>query len=44
MLGRTLRRLSKESQDKIADSSGVASEMLRAAQTVQANTYENTAT
>ena len=44
MLGRTLRRLSKESQDKIADSSGVASEMLRAAQTVQANTYENTVT
>ena len=42
MLGRTLRRLSKESQDKIADSSGVASEMLRASQTVQANTYENT--
>ncbi len=42
MLGRTLRRLSKESQDKIADSSGVASEMLRAAQTVQANTYEST--
>ena len=40
MLGRTLRRLSRESQDKIADSSGVAAEMLRAAQTVQANTYE----
>ena len=44
MLGRTLRRLSRESQDKIADSSGVAAEMLRAAQTVQANTYENSIT
>ncbi len=39
-LGRKLRSLSRSSQDKLADSSGVASEILLAAQTVQANTHE----
>lgn len=40
-LGRKLRVLSRESQDKIAESSAQASEMLQAAQTVQAYTHEN---
>ncbi|MEO0386691.1 MAG: ABC transporter transmembrane domain-containing protein [Pseudomonadota bacterium] len=39
-LGRKLRLLSRESQDKIAASSGQASETLLAAQTVQAYTHE----
>ena len=39
-LGSKLRKLSRTSQDKIADTSGVASELLIAAQTVQANTHE----
>ena len=39
-LGRRLRTLSRESQDKIAESSGEASETLLAAQTVQAYTHE----
>ena len=39
-LGSKLRKLSRSSQDKIADTSGVASELLIAAQTVQANTHE----
>ncbi|MEO0911795.1 MAG: ABC transporter transmembrane domain-containing protein [Pseudomonadota bacterium] len=39
-LGRRLRVLSRESQDKIAASSGRASETLLAAQTVQAYTHE----
>ena len=39
-LGRRLRALSRESQDRIADSSGQASETLLAAQTVQAFTHE----
>lgn len=39
-LGRRVRRLSRESQDKIAESSGVAGETLQAAATVQAFTYE----
>ncbi len=39
-LGRKLRALSRESQDKIAESSGEASETLLAAQTVQAYTHE----
>ncbi|MEM9428400.1 MAG: ABC transporter transmembrane domain-containing protein [Pseudomonadota bacterium] len=39
-LGRRLRRLSRESQDRIAESSGQASETLLAAQTVQAYTHE----
>ncbi|MSU91106.1 ATP-binding cassette domain-containing protein [Rhodobacteraceae bacterium 2CG4] len=40
LLGRRLRVLSRESQDRIADSSGQASETLLAAQTVQAYTHE----
>ena len=42
-LGRRLRRLSRENQDWIAQSSGSASEALLAAQTVQAYTQEETA-
>ncbi|MEM8869103.1 MAG: ABC transporter transmembrane domain-containing protein [Pseudomonadota bacterium] len=42
VLGRRLRVLSRESQDRIADSSGQASETLLAAQTVQAYTHEVT--
>ena len=38
-MGRKLRRLSRDSQSKIADSSGVASEMLLAASTIQAFNY-----
>jgi ATP-binding cassette subfamily B protein len=40
VLGRRLRRLSRENQDWIAASSGQASEALLAAQTVQAFTHE----
>ena len=40
VLGRRLRRLSRENQDWIAASSGNASEALSAAQTVQAFTHE----
>ncbi len=40
MLGRKLRALSRESQDRIAESSAQASESLLAAQTVQAYTHE----
>ncbi|MBK4216215.1 ATP-binding cassette domain-containing protein [Paracoccus caeni] len=40
VLGRRLRRLSRENQDWIAASSGMASETLLAAQTVQAYTHE----
>ena len=40
LLGRRVRRLSKENQDWIADSSGKASEALLSAQTVQAYTHE----
>lgn len=43
-LGRKLRALSRESQDKIAESSGEASETLLAAQTVQAYTHEGVST
>ena len=39
-LGRRLRVQSRESQDRIAESSALASEMLLAAQTVQANAHE----
>lgn len=39
-LGRRVRALSRESQDRIAESSGSASETLLAAQTVQAYTHE----
>ena len=43
ILGRRLRRLSRENQDWIAESSGRASEWLLSAQTVQAYTYEGEA-
>ena len=39
-LGRRLRVQSRESQDRIAESSALAAEVLQAAQTVQANTHE----
>ncbi len=41
LLGRRVRRLSRENQDWIAASSGDASEQLLSAQTVQAFTHEN---
>ncbi len=40
VLGRRLRTLSRENQDRIAESSGNASETLQAVQTVQAFTHE----
>ena len=40
VMGRRLRRLSRENQDWIAESSGMASEALGAIQTVQAFTHE----
>ena len=40
MLGRRLRKLSRASQDRIADTSGLAGETLNAIQTVQAFTLE----
>ncbi len=40
ILGRRLRRLSRSSQDRIADTSAFASESLNAIQTVQAFTHE----
>ena len=40
ILGRRVRVLSREAQDLVADSAALAGEMLQAAQTVQANTYE----
>lgn len=40
LVGRKLRTLSRESQDKIADTSGLAGETLNAIQTVQAFTLE----
>jgi ATP-binding cassette subfamily B protein len=40
MLGRKVRALSRESQDKVAEASAQASETLMAAQTVQAYTHE----
>ncbi len=43
VLGRRLRRLSRENQDWIAESSGRASEWLLSAQTVQAYTFEGDA-
>ncbi|VDC31343.1 ABC transporter transmembrane domain-containing protein [Pseudogemmobacter humi] len=41
VLGRRLRRLSRENQDWIASSSGMAAEALSAVQTVQASTHED---
>ncbi|GIT90751.1 ABC transporter [Jannaschia pagri] len=43
VLGRRLRKLSRENQDWIAESSGRASEWLLSAQTVQAYTFESEA-
>ncbi|UWQ19196.1 ABC transporter transmembrane domain-containing protein [Jannaschia sp. M317] len=43
LLGRKLRKLSRENQDWIAESSGRASEWLLSAQTVQAYTFEGEA-
>ena len=40
LIGRHVRRLSRASQDRIADSSGLAGEILNAMQTVQAFTLE----
>ena len=40
LMGRRLRRLGRENQDLIAESSGTGSEMLLAVQTVQAFTHE----
>ena len=40
MLGRSLRRRSRESQDRIADASAFAGETLQSVQTVQSFTYE----
>ncbi len=40
LLGRKVRVLSRESQDRIADASTLAGEALQAVQTVQANTHE----
>lgn len=39
-LGRRVKRLSRESQDRVADASAVAGEVLNAAPTVQAYTHE----
>src|SRR5574337_690199 len=39
-IGRNVRRLSRESQDRIADASALAGEILNAMPTVQANTQE----
>ncbi len=41
-IGRWVRRLSRDSQDRIADASGLATETLTAAQTVQSFTAEDT--
>jgi ATP-binding cassette subfamily B protein len=41
LVGRLVRRLSRDAQDGIADSSGLAGETLNAIQTVQAFTLEN---
>ena len=40
MLGRRLRRLSRDSQDRVADASALAAETINAVQTVQAFTLE----
>ncbi len=39
-VGRKVRKLSRESQDRVADSSGLAGETLNAMQTIQAFTLE----
>ena len=40
MLGRRVRRLSRDSQDRVADASALAAETINAVQTVQAFTLE----
>ncbi len=40
VIGRKVRRLSRDSQDRVADSSGMAGETLNAVQTIQAFTLE----
>ena len=40
IFGRRVRRLSRDSQDRVADTSGLAGETLNAIQTVQAFTLE----
>ncbi len=41
LIGKRVRSLSRATQDRVADSSGIAGEMLNAIQTVQAFTLEN---
>ena len=41
LVGRTIRRLSRQSQDRVADTSGLAGETLNAMQTVQSFTLED---
>jgi len=41
VIGRRVRRLSRDSQDKVADSSGMAGETLNAVEIIQAFTLEN---
>jgi ATP-binding cassette subfamily B protein len=41
VVGRRIRKLSRQSQDRVADTSGLAGETLNAMQTVQAFTLEN---
>ena len=41
LVGRVIRRLSRQSQDRVADTSGLAGETLNAMQTVQSFTLEN---
>ncbi len=43
MLGRRVRRLSRDSQDRVADASALAAETINAVQTVQAFTLEDVA-
>ncbi len=38
--GKFLRQLTRQTQDKLADSAGIATELIIAAQTLQANNYE----
>ncbi len=38
--GKFLRQLTRQTQDKLADSAGIATELILAAQTLQANNYE----
>ena len=42
--GRFLRQLTRQTQDKLADSAGIATELILAVQTLQANNYEKIGT